>query len=81
MQRIKLLIAQQPFKNSLLKYRHQKQNNQKIGAIMTIAISYFAGAGWQFFDNNGVPPLRVRPAAQRCAPWPRGQYGLARYRG
>ena len=22
---------------------------------MTIAISYFAGAGWQFFDNNGVP--------------------------
>jgi hypothetical protein len=22
---------------------------------MTVAISYFAGAGWQFFDNNGVP--------------------------
>lgn len=22
---------------------------------MTVNISYFAGAGWQFFDNNGVP--------------------------
>jgi len=22
---------------------------------MTVAISYFAGAGWQFFDNNGAP--------------------------
>ena len=22
---------------------------------MTVAISYFAGAGWQFFDNNGIP--------------------------
>ena len=22
---------------------------------MNVNLSYFAGAGWQFFDNNGVP--------------------------